>query len=88
MGGFGRNIFSIKGFSEFKKIYSKVPTMWENYGIYPTKATNKLIDDMIPRWVDGALIKTDKHNIKNVMVDDKDINSIHLGISFELEKMK
>ena len=88
MGGFGKNIFNIKGFSEFKKIYSKVPTMWQNNDIYPLRTTNKLMDDMVPRWEDGAFVKTNKHNIKNVMVEDMDINSIHLGISFELEKMK
>lgn len=88
MGGFSKNIFSIKGFSEFTKIYSKVPTMWQNNDTYPIKTTNKLKDDMIPRWEDGALVKTDKHQIKNIMVEDMDINSIHLGISFELEKMK
>ena len=88
IGGFGKNIFSIKGFSEFKKIYSKVPTMWENKDIYPIQTSLKLMDDMIPRWEDGALVKTNKHHIKNIIVEDKDINSIHLGISFELEKMK
>jgi len=88
MGSFGKNIFKIKGFSEFKRIYSHVPTMWENYGIYPTQSYFKIMDDMIPRWIDGALIKTNKHLIGKISVEDKDVNSPHLGISFELKKMK
>ena len=62
--------------------------MWKNYGIYSTQTPFKIIDDMVPRWEDGALLKSTKHIVDNITVEDKDLNGVHLGISFELKKMK
>lgn len=90
LGDFNINLFNdslMNIFEDFINIYSKAPTIWDDeIGIFSNTNKYKVYDNMIPKWLDGALIRCNNIIINNVQVEDIDDNTDHLGLSFKIIK--
>lgn len=86
-GDFNNNIFQITNFEGFKKIYHKSPTIWDNNkGIFSHTSVFKKTSNQVPKWLDGAFIKSDRYQVRNISLKREDDFTDHLGISFLLKK--
>ena len=87
VGDFNVNIFNINIFKNFKKIYHKSPTLWDDdNGIISNTSTSKINNEQTPKWYDGGFLLSNKYSIRNIQTECLDEYTDHLGLSFILNK--
>ena len=59
----------------------------KNKGIISKTSTSKEHEDQIPKWLDGAFIKSNRYKVKNICLKEEDLFTDHLGLSFSLKKI-